>query len=121
VTPRGETLVEVVLALVLLAVGGLALAGGIAGSQRARAAASSSALALSAAEGWLEAWRVAPLAGPASGSETIELGTWEGELEWETEATGWCLETARVSVRAVRGAAGRADLSSARYGVGCVS
>ncbi len=51
---RGESLVEVVVALLLLSVGALALAGGIGQAQKARRLAASSGLALAAAEAWLE-------------------------------------------------------------------
>ena len=121
---RGETLVEVVVALLLLTVGALALAAGIAEAQRARSASAGSALALAAAEAWLEAWRVGPARGAAAGSEPVVRGTWEGRLEWETDAPSGCLESARVSVVAVRGRAAPVALSSRRFltaGGGCGS
>ena len=94
---RGETLVEVVVALLLLAVGALALAGAIGQAQKARAKAASSGLALAAAEGWLEAWRAGPPRGPASGADSLRWGSWRAALQWETSESG-CLESARVAV-----------------------
>ena len=99
---RGETLVEVVVALLLLAVGALALAGAIGQAQKARAKATSSGLALAAAEGWLEAWRAGPPRGLASGADSLRWGSWRATLEWETSESG-CLESARVAVAPARG------------------
>ena len=112
---RGETLVEVVVALLLLTVGALALAAGIGVAQRARSAAASSALVLAAAEGWLEAWRVGPARGAGTGAERIDLGSWEGDVAWAIDTPAACLEAAGVSVTAVRGAPARVSLSSRRY------
>jgi Tfp pilus assembly protein PilV len=102
VSGRGETLVEVVVALLLLAVGALALAGSIGQAQKARAKAASSGLALAAAEGWLEAWRAGPQRGRASGADFLEWGSWRAVLEWETSDSG-CQESARVAVAPARG------------------
>lgn len=91
----GVTLLEVAVALLLLAVGALALAAGIGGSERARRAALADALALAAAEGWLEAWRSGPWsAGPARGVEVRTWGSWSGRLEWELTPAGACLAEA---------------------------
>ncbi|HUP19394.1 MAG TPA: prepilin-type N-terminal cleavage/methylation domain-containing protein [Gemmatimonadota bacterium] len=94
----GVTLVEVVVALLLLAVGALALAGGIASSERARRSALAEGLALSAAEGWLEAWRATPWDSlAATGDEPLEWGPWEGRLEWSVTPLGPCLAEAAVA------------------------
>jgi Tfp pilus assembly protein PilV len=111
---QGETLVEVVVALLLLTVGALALAGGIGQAQHARHRAASSGLALASAEGWLEVWRAGPPRGVAMGAEAIAWGEWHGVLEWQTGSPSECVESAQVSVTA---AAGHADvqLSSLRF------
>jgi Tfp pilus assembly protein PilV len=110
---NGETLVEIVVALLLLTVGALALAGGIGQAQHARHRAASSGLALASAEAWLEAWRAGPPRGVASGTEEIVWGQWHGVLEWQTGSPAECVETAQVSVTA----AGKAEvqLSSRRF------
>lgn len=99
---RGETLVEVVVALLLLAVGALALAGAIGQAQKARAKAASSGFALAVAEGWLETWRAGPPRGSASGSDSLRWGSWSAALEWRTSPSG-CLESAHVAVTPARG------------------
>ena len=112
---RGETLVEVVVALLLLTVGALALAAGIGEAGRSRSVAVASTLALAGAEGWLESWRVGPERGVASGVDSLVLGSWHGRLEWTTGVPGPCLESARVTVASVRGRNAEAALSSRRY------
>lgn len=94
---RGLTLVEVAVALVLLAIGALALAAGITSGERARRQATARGLALAAAEGWLEEWRASPWpAGSASGIEAIRWGRWRGEVRWRTTLLEPCLLEARV-------------------------
>jgi len=94
----GVTLLEVVIALVLLAVGALALAGGIAASERARRSALAGGLALAAAEGWLEAWRASVWGEvAAAGSAPFAHGGWEGRLEWTVTPLGPCLAEASVT------------------------
>jgi Tfp pilus assembly protein PilV len=112
VSARGETLVEVVVALLLLTVGALALAAGIGQAQHARRLAASSGLALASAEAWLEAWRAAPPRGVASGAGEIVWGQWRGVLEWQTAMPSECEESARVSVTA---ADVDVELSSRRF------
>lgn len=114
VSARGESLVEVVVALLLLAVGALALAGGIAQAQKARRLAASSGLALAAAEAWLELWRAGPARGDGSGTGAIAWGTWRGTLAWETGARPDCVESASVSVAPAEAGASAASLSSLR-------
>ena len=109
---RGVTLVEVIVALLLLTVGALALAAGIGQAQRARRWAASSGLALASAEAWLEAWRVGPPRGVASGAGAVSWGQWHGVLEWQTGSPSECVESARVSVTA---AAVAVQLSSRRF------
>ncbi|HET6361978.1 MAG TPA: hypothetical protein VFH11_07970 [Gemmatimonadota bacterium] len=113
-TARGESLVEVVVALLLLTVGALAVAGGIAQAQKARRLAASSGLALAAAEAWLEHWRAGPARGDGSGASAIAWGAWRGTLAWETGALPECVESARVSVAPADGGAPAASLSSLR-------
>lgn len=119
---RGESLVEVVVSLLLLTLGALAVAGGIAQAQKARRLAASSGLALAAAEGWLETWRAGPARGDGSGTNAIALGPWRGTLEWETGALPDCVESAGVSVVPADADAPVASLSSLRIvdePVGC--
>lgn len=120
VSARGESLVEVVVALLLLAVGALALAGGIGQAQKAGRLAASSGLALAAAEAWLERWRAGPARGDGSGNTAIAWGAWRGTLEWETAALPDCVESADVSVAPMDGEASAAALSSLRVVTGPV-
>ena len=117
---RGESLIEVVVALLLLAVGALALAGGIGQAQKARRLAASSGLALAAAEAWLEGWRAGPARGDGSGESAIAWGAWRGTLGWETGALPDCVESARVSVAPADVEASGASLSSLRVVAGPV-
>ena len=116
---RGETLVEVVVALLLLTVGALALAAGIGQAQHARRLAASSALALATAEAWLETWRAGPTRGAAAEASEVSRGPWRGLLEWQTGSPSQCVESAWVSVTAADVAV---ELSSRRFltfGAGC--
>lgn len=90
---RGLTLVEVVIALLVLSIGALAVAGGITHAERARSQAFEIGLALAAAESWLETWRAGPW------KSTGESGV-ENQIHWRTSVIGHCLIEARV--RAVR-------------------
>lgn len=93
------TLVEVAVALLLLTIGALALAGGIANGVRARDRALGSALALTAAESWLETWRAARWSAIAdSGAAQISWGAREGLVEWRIVPIRPCLIQARVQV-----------------------
>jgi prepilin-type N-terminal cleavage/methylation domain-containing protein len=94
---RGVTLVEVVVALLLLSVGAMALAASVAGGERARRAALTRGLALAAAEGWLESWRGAPWPAEGAGTTTVAWRAWRGELRWRTTRAGPCLAEARVA------------------------
>jgi Tfp pilus assembly protein PilV len=109
------TLVEVVVALLLLTVGALALAAGIGQAQRARRLAASSGLALASAEAWLEAWRASPPRGVSAGAETVAFGEWRGSVEWETRSPEECVESAQVSVTAAAGDSMTVTLSSRRF------
>jgi Tfp pilus assembly protein PilV len=122
VNARGESLVEVVVALVLLAVGAIALAGGIGQAQKARRLAASSGLALAAAEAWLEIWRAGPARGDGSGGEAVAWGAWRASLAWATGALPDCLESATVSVTPAEIGVTAVSLSSLRVvsgPVGC--
>ena len=118
VSVRGESLVEVVVALLLLAVGAIALAGGIGQAQKARRLAGSSGLALAAAEGWLESWRAGPARGDGSGGAAVAWGSWRGTLAWETGAQPDCVESASVTVSPADADAPGASLSSLRVVTG---
>lgn len=120
VSERGESLVEVVVALLLLAVGALALAAGIGQAQEARRMAASSGVALAVAETWLESWRAGPTRGDGSGRSGVASGAWRGTLEWETGALADCVESARVSVSPADIGTPRASLSSLRLVTGSV-
>lgn len=112
---RGETLVEVVVALLLLAVGALALVGGIAYGERARDRAIGEALALSAAVSWMETWRASPVeATSGSGGESLTWGARTGWLAWSIRPIGACREEAVVRARS--GAGAGATLVSRRFG-----
>ena len=117
---RGESLVEVVVALLLLAVGALALAGGIGQAQKARRLAASSGLALAAAEAWLESWRAGPARGDGSGGGVIAWGAWRGTLAWRTGTLSDCVESASVSVTPAGVGVTPASLSSLRVVTGPV-
>ncbi|MCK5439599.1 MAG: hypothetical protein KAI97_06630 [Gemmatimonadetes bacterium] len=98
-TPGGWTLVEVVVALLLLTVGGLALAGSATHAHAARERALRSALALTAAESWIETWRAGPwVAGPETGAAPAAWGVVIGSVEWTVGRVAPCLSEARVRV-----------------------
>ena len=99
---RGATLLEVVVAVLLLGVGAMALAGSIVHALRAREKAVGTALAAVAAEAWIERWRGGPWrAGPEAGTADVTWGARRGRLEWALSDVGACLQEARV--RAVTG------------------
>ena len=99
---RGATLLEVVVAVLLLGVGAMALAGSIVHALRAREKAVGTALAAVAAEAWIERWRGGPWrAGPEAGTADVTWGARRGRLEWALSDIGACLQEARV--RAVTG------------------
>lgn len=100
---RGATLLEVVVAVLLLGVGALALAGSIVQALRAREISVATALAAVAAEAWIERWRSqAWLDGGREGSTEVAWGTRRGRLEWTLEDVGTCLQEARVTAVAGR-------------------
>lgn len=98
---RGATLLEVAVAVLLLGVGGMALAGSIVHALRAREKAVGTALAAVAAESWIERWRGGPWRGAGTGSADMAWGARRGRLEWTLSDLGACLQEARV--RAVTG------------------
>lgn len=99
---RGATLLEVAVAVLLLGVGAMALAGSIVHALRAREKAVGTALAAVAAEAWIERWRGGPWrAGPGSGSTEVAWGSRRGRLDWALVDVGVCLQEARI--RAVTG------------------
>ena len=93
---NGTTLVEVVVALLLLAVGAMALAAGIGAGEKARREAVSRGLAHAAAEGWLETWRAEPWPAPSSGVREVRWGGWRGWLGWRVTSLAPCLIEGRV-------------------------
>ncbi len=112
----GWTLVEVAVALVLLTVGGLALAGSTTHAYGARERALKSALALSAAESWIEAWRAAPWsAGEGFGAAPVAWGSVTGTVEWSVVVLAPCLSEARVRVVAGARAPATANLVTRRF------
>lgn len=103
-TRRGVTLLEVVLALLLLTVGAFALAAGIATGERARRAAVSRGFALAVAEAWLETWRAGGWPEEGQGSGEMAWALWETDLRWRTSRLGACLAEARVEAGSGRSA-----------------
>ncbi|MGH7544358.1 MAG: type IV pilus modification PilV family protein [Gemmatimonadota bacterium] len=99
---RGATLLEVAVAVLLLGVGAMALAGSIVHSLRAREKAVGTALAAVSAEAWIERWRGGPWrSGAETGTAELVWGARRGRLEWSLFDLGACLQEARV--RAVTG------------------
>ncbi|HKY61335.1 MAG TPA: hypothetical protein VJP59_10025 [Gemmatimonadota bacterium] len=99
---RGATLLEVAVAVLLLGVGAMALAGSIVHALRAREKAVGTALASLAAEAWIERWRGGPWReGAEAGTAEVAWGARRGRLEWALSDLGACLQGARV--RAVTG------------------
>ncbi|MGH7570283.1 MAG: type IV pilus modification PilV family protein [Gemmatimonadota bacterium] len=103
VTGRGATLLEVMVSVFLLGVGGMALVGSIAHALRARERSVSTALAAIAAEAWIERWRGETWRGEGGGSTAIAWGARRGRLEWTLEDVGACLQEAQVKAVAGRG------------------
>lgn len=100
---RGATLLEVMVAVLVLGVGALALAGSIVHALRAREVSVATALAAVAAEGWIERWRShAWRDGEGGGTTEVAWGTRRGRLEWTVEDVGRCLQEARVTAVAGR-------------------
>ena len=112
----GWTLIEVVVALLLLTVGGLALAGSATHAHVARERALRSALALAAAESWIETWRAGPwLAGGEVGVAPLAWGTVTGTVEWTVVRLAPCLSEARVRVEAGTRTPATATLVTRRF------
>ena len=100
-TPRGETLVEVTISLLLLAVGAMALAAGITRAKIDRRAAHEAGRSVIAAESWLERWRVgATPAGRGTGAGVEAISDPPGRLRWSVERPAGCLLEATVEVEA---------------------
>lgn len=100
---RGATLLEVMVAVLLLGIGALALAGSIVHALRTREVSVATALSAVAAEAWIERWRSqAWRDGAESGSTEVAWGTRRGRLEWTVEELGKCLQEARVTATAGR-------------------
>jgi prepilin-type N-terminal cleavage/methylation domain-containing protein len=102
---NGITLVEVVVALLLLAVGAMALAAGIGAGEKARREAVSGGLAQAVAEGWLETWRAEPWPALSSGVREVRWGAWRGWLGWQVTSLAPCLIEGRVEAGPVDRAA----------------
>ena len=102
-TARGATLLEVMVAVLLLGIGALALAGSIVHALRAREVSVATALAAIAAEAWIERWRSqAWREGARSGASEVAWGARRGRLEWSVEELGRCLQEAQVTATAGR-------------------
>lgn len=102
-TARGATLLEVMVAVLLLGVGALALAGSIVHALRAREVSVATALAAIAAEAWIERWRSqAWREGAQRGATEVAWGARRGRLEWSVEELGRCLQEAQVTATAGR-------------------
>lgn len=106
---RGASLVEAVVALLLLSAGALALAGAITHGLRERHRGFEEAAALAAAESWLEGWRARPWAAfGGAGTGPVSWGTGQGRIDWATWLLTPCLAEARVRVTPGRSGAARA-------------
>ncbi len=112
---RGATLLEVVVAILLLAIGALALAGSITQALRARELSVSTALAAVAAEAWIERWRGQAVSGEGWGSTGVAWGGRRGRLEWTLVEVASCLQEARVAVVAGRREAVRVEVATRRF------
>jgi prepilin-type N-terminal cleavage/methylation domain-containing protein len=98
---RGITLIEVVVALLLLTVGAMALAAGIGAGEQARREALARGLAQAAAEGWLETWRAGPWSASETGAREVRWGAWRGWLRWRVTALTPCLVEGQVEAGGV--------------------
>ncbi|MGH7557948.1 MAG: hypothetical protein ACREMD_09300 [Gemmatimonadota bacterium] len=119
-TRSGASLLEVVVAVLLLGVGALALVGSIAYALRARELSVSTALAAVAAEAWIERWRGQTWQGEGGGSTAVAWGARRGSLEWALEDVGACLQEARVTAVAGRGEGVRVVVATRRFREGAV-
>lgn len=99
VTGRGETLVEVMISLLVLAVGAMALAAGITRAAIDRRHAWDAARSAIAAESWLERWRLgATSVGDETGAGDVLLVNPPGRLLWRVERSSSCVLAATVEV-----------------------
>lgn len=119
---RGTTLVEVVVALLVLAIAALALAAGIARAEAARRRALEEGVALATAEAWLEAWRAAPWpAASDSGAGAVVRAGWRGTVAWRVAVLGPCIAEARVETSTAGRPWPAAALATRRFreGIAC--
>lgn len=112
---RGATLLEVVVAIQLLAIGALALAGSVTHALRARELSISTALAAVAAEAWIERWRGQTWIGDGWGSTGIAWGARRGRLEWTLVEVAACVQEARITAVAGRREAVRVAVVTRRF------
>ena len=106
---RGWTLIEVLVALLLLSAGALTLAGGIAQAHRARALAVRESLALIASESWIETWRARPWTGEVEETIAVRWGPISGTVSGISAVVAPCVAEVRVEARV-----GSIDPASAR-------
>ena len=102
---EGITLFEVAVALLLLAIGAMALAAGICAGEKAHREAIARGLAQAAAEGWLESWRAASWPAPGTGQRAVRWGAWQGWMRWRVTWVGPCLAEGRVEAGGIGGPA----------------
>lgn len=115
VTGRGETLVEVTISLLVLAVGAMALAAGITRAGVDRRHAQEAARSAIAAESWLERWRAgATSAGDNAGAGVVALENPAGRLLWRVERSSACVLEATVEAATDAGRV-TARLASRRF------
>ena len=118
-TRAGTTLIEVVVATLLLAIGALALAGGIAHAERARRASTSLGLSVAAAVSALESWRGGVWrAGPSVSADTVLVGRRRVAVTLRLRPVGECLAEAIVEAGVVPAAVRTVRLATLRFSEG---
>ena len=110
----GWTLVENLVAIIVLSIAATSLAASIGHALRMRQQAISLALATASAEGWLESWRSGPWLATSAGSSSETEGAREIVIEWSIDA-GVCLAEATVRARVRSVAPASAVLTTRRF------
>ncbi len=114
----GVTLIEVLVALTLLAVGGLTLAAGLTVSVGTWTRSVASAQALAAAENWIEDWRAAPwdsAAPPRIGADTVDGGARGVARDWSVRSVTPCESEARIEAVPLAAGGRSVRLASRRF------
>ena len=115
-TRAGTTLIEVVVATLLLAIGALAMAGGIAHAERARRTSTSLGLSVAAAVSTLEQWRGrAWNAGPSARTDTVLMGRRRVAVTLRLRPLSACLAEAIVEAGVVPAGGRTARLATLRF------